>query len=289
MFSGTIEIPLLGGAIDIQSIANQISNTTRSMTNSIVPSNFVRFDSEGLELVVDTTTGKAYASISATARMLEIDASNLAKHIKNPLVNYPTLDAEIPTTQGLRSSVLLSSNSIFKLALKYHPQLAEAMGDAGANVYMLGLAGYKVQIEQPNLPTDELGWMELAVAKKKEALSLAAQIEADRPATELGKAIGKSDNNIRIGDFAKAIGMGQNKYFDELRECKIIMATGTLPYQRFLNDGYFVVTEAIVNNKAYPVSLITPKGQAYLVKRHQQHLKSVSIECQVESSLMAIV
>jgi phage antirepressor YoqD-like protein len=154
---------------------------------------------------------------------------------------------------------------------------------------MLGLAGYKVAIEQPDLPTDELGWMELAVEKKKESLRLLAQIEADRPATELGKAIAKSDNNIRIGDFAKVVGMGQNKYFDELRECKIIMATGTLPYQRFLNDGYFVVTETVVNNKVYPVSLITPKGQVYLVKRHLQHIKSVSIECQIESSMMAIV
>jgi phage antirepressor YoqD-like protein len=251
------------------------------MTSNIVP-NFVRFDSEGLELVVETTTGKAYASLSATARMLEISKST----VSSAFDNHETTDAQIDMPSGSKTVRLVSAFVVFKLAQKYHPLLADRMGDAGANVYMLGLAGYKTQIvEQPNLPTDELGWMELAVAKKKEALSLAAQIEADRPATELGKAIAKSDNNIRIGDFAKAISMGQNKYFDELRECKIIMATGTLPYQRFINEGYFVVTETIVNNKAYPVSLITPKGQSYLVKRHQQHVNAELVEQQIEIAL----
>lgn len=258
------------------------------MTTSIVPSNFVRFDSDGLELVVDTTNGKAYASISATARMLETARSTIQSAIL-ACRDIQTTSAEIPTNKGLQAAELLTAFSVYKLAQKYHPLLADAMGDAGANLYLLNLAGYKVQVE-PNLPTDELGWMELAVAKKKEALSLAAQIEADRPATELGKAIAKSENNIRIGDFAKVIGMGQNKYFDELRDCKIIMATGTLPYQRFLGDGYFVATETIVNNKAYPVALITPKGQAYLAKRHQQHLDARLVEQQVELAIdVAIV
>jgi phage antirepressor YoqD-like protein len=254
------------------------------MSHSIVP-NFVRFDSEGLELVVDTTTGKAYASKRATARMLEVDE----KTVRNCADSYTVINAQIQTPAGLRSADLLPAFVVFKLAQKYHPQLADRMGEAGANVYLLGLAGYKVQVEQPDLPTDELGWMELAVAKKKEALSLAAQIEADRPATELGKAIGKSADNIRIGEFAKIIGMGQNKYFNELRECKIIMATSVLPYQRFLSEGYFVATEVVVNNKIYLVSLITPKGQSYLAKRHQQHLKNESIEQQLEASMSALV
>jgi phage antirepressor YoqD-like protein len=254
------------------------------MTSNIVP-NFVRFDSEGLELVVNTTTGKAYASISATARMLETPRQTIQSAIKT-CRTIELLSAQIETEKGLQAAELLTAFEVFKLAQKYHPLLADRMGEAGANIYMLALAGYKTEVvEQPDLPTDELGWMELAVAKKKEALALATQIETDRPNTELGKAIAKSENNIRIGDFAKVIGMGQNKYFDELRECKIIMATGRLPYQRFLTEGYFVVTEVVINNKVYPVSLITPKGQLYLVKRHQQHVKGRSVEQQVELAL----
>jgi phage antirepressor YoqD-like protein len=219
--------------------------------------------------------------------MLEIAKSTVSEAFGN----HETTEAEIDTLQGLRTVRLASATVVFKLALKYHPLLAEAMGAAGANIYMLGLAGYKTQVvEQPNLPTDELGWMELAVAKKKESLSLAAQIEADRPATELGKAIAKASNNIRIGDFAKSIGMGQNRYFEELRDCGIIQQTSNTPYQRYLEGGWFVVTQIIAaNGKTYPVSLITPKGQSYLVKRHNQYISRETMRDAIECQVVAMV
>jgi hypothetical protein len=47
------------------------------MSDSIVHSSYARFDADGLELVVNTSTGMAYASIRATARMLEIDPGTL--------------------------------------------------------------------------------------------------------------------------------------------------------------------------------------------------------------------
>jgi phage antirepressor YoqD-like protein len=127
--------------------------------------------------------------------------------------------------------------------------------------------------------------LQLALASEKEKLLLEAQIEADRPATELGKAIGKSISNIWIGEFAKSIGIGQNRYFRELRECGIIMASSTLPYQRFLDSGYFVVTQVVQGDRIFPVSLVTPKGQAYLASRHQQHNYLVRVEAQIESAI----
>jgi phage antirepressor YoqD-like protein len=251
------------------------------MSNNIVP-NFVRFDSEGLELVVDTITGNAYASKSATARMLEIDEKTVRNQV-NSSDKYSIITAQIPTAAGLRSSDLLPANAVFKLALKYHPLLAEAMGAAGANVYLLGLAGYKVEIEQPTIP-------KTYAAALLESGRLAMQIEQDREATELGKAIAKAPNNIRIGDFAKSIGMGQNRYFDELRDCGIIQQTSNTPYQRYLEGGWFVVTQIIAaNGKTYPVSLITPKGQAYLVKRHNQYISRETVRDAIECQVVAMV
>jgi anti-repressor protein len=123
-----------------------------------------------------------------------------------------------------------------------------------------------------------------------EAGRLQAQIEADADATALGKAIAKAPNNIRIGDFAKSIGMGQNRYFDELRDDGIIQQTSTLPYQRFLDAKYFVVTQVISGNgKTYPVSLITPKGQAYLAKRHNKYVSREAMRDAIECQVVAIV
>jgi phage antirepressor YoqD-like protein len=115
-------------------------------------------------------------------------------------------------------------------------------------------------------------------------LSLAQlQIRAERPIVEFGKAILKATSNIRIGDFAKILGdVGRNNYFKELRCCGIILKSSTLPEQSMIDRGYFVATEVMQNGKLYPVSLITTKGQQYLVDRHKKYLTGISIERQME-------
>jgi hypothetical protein len=121
--------------------------------SNIVPS-YERFESDGLELVVNTSTGLAYASIRATARMLETDESNLRKYIKKGEVNYGLINAEFPTSGGLQGGVLIPSQTIFELALNYNIPLAKKMGAAGANLYMLGLAGYKTKILEADVEQD---------------------------------------------------------------------------------------------------------------------------------------
>jgi anti-repressor protein len=148
---------------------------------------------------------------------------------------------------------------------------------------------------QPEITRIDLARMvieseEARILEKQGRLALVAQIEADEPATTLGKAIAKAPNNIRIGDFAKSIGMGQNRYFDELRTDGIIQQTSTLPYQRFLDAKYFVVTQIISGNgKTYPVALITPKGQTYLVKRHRKFIGQEAMRDAIECQVVALV
>jgi prophage antirepressor-like protein len=139
--------------------------------------------------------------------------------------------------------------------------------------------------------SDKLALMAEGFLKERaERVALAAQIEADSDATTLGKAIAKAPNNIRIGDFAKSIDMGQNRYFDELRTDGIIQQTSTLPYQRFLDAKYFVVTQIISGNgKTYPVALITPKGQTYLAKRHRKFISQEAMRDAIECQVVALV
>lgn len=126
------------------------------------------------------------------------------------------------------------------------------------------------------------------IAAELEVLRLAAQIEEDSDATFLGKAVLKASDNIGIGEFAKVLGdIGQNQYFNELRECNIIISNKTLLYQNMINSGYFVVTQKVVNDRSFPVALITTKGQIYLAKRHQQHLQALDAEKLVEQALVS--
>jgi hypothetical protein len=104
----------------------------------------VRFDRDGLELFVDESTGRAYASIRATARMVGKGESTIRAFIGAQ--DFDLLKAEVQTQNGLQGARLLSSDQVFKAALTYCPALAEKMGAAGSNIYMCGVAGYKVAV-----------------------------------------------------------------------------------------------------------------------------------------------
>jgi phage antirepressor YoqD-like protein len=264
-------------------------------------SNLIRFDRDGLELVINESTGECFAGIRATARMCGVEHTTISRFAGG--AGWKPERAEIQTNGGVQGGArLLNEEQIHQCLAKYNPALLLQCSGAGLRVYLHRLAGYEVHMKPASqLPTPkELAYMLIAAedAREKaeaEAKALTARIEADEPATTLGKIIESSNSrNIRIGDFAKILGdVGQNRYFDELRECGIIMAMSTLPYQRYISAGYFRVSEVQGNgaasNRWFPVTLITPKGQTYLAKRHKKYLASIATERVIEAQVEALV
>lgn len=120
------------------------------MSLSINQSNMNSFESfspDGLELVVNTNTGRAYASISAAARMLGKLKQRVSEMVNNPVLGIKTIEAQIPTANGLRTVRLIDAETLFDMATEHNPELARQMGRVGANFYLLSQAGYKVKIE----------------------------------------------------------------------------------------------------------------------------------------------
>lgn len=91
------------------------------------------------------------------------------------------------------------------------------------------------------------------------------QLEEQKPKVEFAEKIVNTKNGVSIGDFAKAIGMGQNKLFDWLRKNKYLMSNN-IPYQQYIDNGYFKVIEWVLEkkNEAKFKTLITGKGQEYI-------------------------
>lgn len=110
--------------------------------------NFESFSPNGLELVVNTSTGMAFASISAAARMLGIARQRLSDVVNNPRRNISVVYTQIPTSTGTRSAGLIDAVTLYDMATEYNLDLARQMGRVGANLYLLNQAGYKVKIEE---------------------------------------------------------------------------------------------------------------------------------------------
>ncbi|MDV6329153.1 phage antirepressor KilAC domain-containing protein, partial [Idiomarina sp. Sol25] len=74
-----------------------------------------------------------------------------------------------------------------------------------------------------------------------------------------------------VEEIAKVLGTGQNRMFAWLRDQRILMASN-LPYQRFIDEGYFRTVERQYTDRrgeshTYTRTLVTGKGFAYIQKR----------------------
>ena len=90
-----------------------------------------------------------------------------------------------------------------------------------------------------------------------------------KPDAMFGKAISVSDDNISIGSFAKQTKLGRNVLFEFLRKNKVLYRDNgnNVPYQIYVKQKYFVVTQVVKNNHINVVTKITPKGQKWLLNK----------------------
>jgi len=104
--------------------------------------------------------------------------------------------------------------------------------------------------------------------QKNKALALAA------PKVVFADVIAGANKGIRLGQYAKTVGLGPVTIFKLLREQKIFMSRGdsyNLPYQEFVDRGYFTVKqgtfETTSTTRISHTTMITGKGEQWLTKR----------------------
>lgn len=111
--------------------------------------------------------------------------------------------------------------------------------------------------------------------------TLNTQIEENRPKVEFADQVANTDALITIGTMAKVasdkgIAMGQNRLFQFLRDMHILIDSEdkrkNLPYQEYLDRGYFKVREKAFHKRngiyePYFQTMVTGKGQLYIIKR----------------------
>jgi hypothetical protein len=183
-----------------------------------------RFDQDGIELVIDTATGAAYATQSGYARMSGKDRTTIVKRCKG-CEQDAVKTAEIQTLGGLQGCELIPADVVFKWLMRDNVELAETMGSVGATVYLHQLAGYKISSSAIAPVTHALPQTYVEALKalvqaeeEKEALALenslqAAQIdELEEDVDRLSELADELFNYSSIIRIAKLNGVNEKVY-----------------------------------------------------------------------------
>jgi len=273
-------------------------------------SDLQRFDKDGIELIIDTTTGESFASISGYARMADKDKSTISRRLET-VAAEELKTAEILTTTGAKTVALITESLICEWLPKDNPKMASALLRVGVRVFLHKMAGYEVkstaiaeEVTQFKLPQTYLEALQELVEKEKVLIEknkdlelaarllgesklaevkavesadvLAAKIKATAHFVEFAEDVSSAINSISFNEFAKAIGTGRNRLFDLMRKTKVILIDSPLPYQKWIDAGYFEVSEKIIQGTredgtdykhVKPYALITGKGQIWLRQR----------------------
>jgi len=242
--------------------------------------NFERFDKDGIELIIDTATGDVfYPGYKALARVASLGLANpiqvvqAKRTVESALEGVTDLElkeTEILTQGGLQGVTLIPRQLGTKVIKRYNEKLYEQMAEAGHVVFLHKLAGYEVTTTEiaHDLPKTYLDALKCLVASEEQKALLTAKIEKDAPLVEYAEAVQCSDTDIDFNTFAKMIGTGRTRLFRALRDLGVIMQNSTLPYQKWMDAGYFEACQEITGDgKLRPFAVITGKGQIWLKQK----------------------
>ena len=107
-------------------------------------------------------------------------------------------------------------------------------------------------------------------------------IEAQAPKVIIADRTEQGIGNMTIGQFCKLQNIGRTKMFEILRAINVIQQNDVIPYQNWINQGYMATMLTTKGDRAFLVSLVTPKGLPWLIGKVDRYCKEQQIERQLE-------
>jgi len=113
-------------------------------------------------------------------------------------------------------------------------------------------------------------------SEQEQRRALEIKVEADRPKVEFADAVYESTGTITVEKFAKLLHdrehlqIGRNRLYALLRSLGYLKSNN-MPYQNYLDAGWFETCEVMRYGNPYVMTLITGKGQRRLFDEIMRH------------------
>ena len=188
---------------------------------------------------------------------------------------------EIPTPGGKQKMTIINESGLYALIFGSKLESAKRFKHWVTSEVLPSIrtnGGYI--LNQDKLSDEELLSKALLVAdrviksKEEKLKAQEKQLQKQEPLVTFALSVSKTDTLISITDYANLLSVGRNKLFKFLRSNKILKSNN-LPYQKYLNQGYFEVKELLLKSYIpYAQTFITGKGQLKLHKIIQEGVKN---------------
>lgn len=155
------------------------------------------------------------------------------------------LKRDIPTSGGVQKMAVISEGDIYRLVVKSQMPYADQFESWIFDEVIPSIRKHEMYATEELINNPDL-LIAVATQLKEEKI---ARIRAEqkvielKPKAEFFDTVADSKDAIEIGQVAKLIGsIGRNRLFELLRD-KMILMNNNLPYQKFIDNGYFRVVE----------------------------------------------
>lgn len=226
---------------------------------------------------------KPYFCASDIAKVLGYSNTRdaISRHCKG------VVKSDIPTNSGIQTVSFIPEGDIYRLIVKSKLPSAEkfeawVMDEVLPTIRKHGAYMTNDVIERTLTDPDYLIQLATALKEERQARLIAEQkIEEQRPLVEFADKVSNSSNLIDMGKMAKLlkdenINIGRNRLFEWLRKKEILMRNN-IPYQRYIDGGYFQVKESTFETpygtKTQQTTFVTGKGQIYITEKLRKEWK----------------
>lgn len=226
---------------------------------------------------------KPYFCASDIAKVLGYSNTRdaISRHCKG------VVKSDIPTNSGIQTVSFIPEGDIYRLIVKSKLPSAEkfeawVMDEVLPTIRKHGAYMTNDVIERTLTDPDYLIQLATALKEERQARLVAEQkIEEQRPLVEFADKVSNSSNLIDMGKMAKLlkdenINIGRNRLFEWLRKKEILMRNN-IPYQRYIDGGYFQVKESTFETpygtKTQQTTFVTGKGQIYITEKLRKEWK----------------